>query len=136
MTNNKLRLGIIGMSEGNGHPYSWSAIFNGFDPEVMATCPFPVIPAYLAKQKFPEDQIPDAEVTHIYTQSPEISAHIAAAARIPNAVNEPEEMLGQIDALLLARDDAENHPKFARPFLEAGVPVYIDKPLALTVSAA
>ena len=24
-----LKLGIIGLSEGNGHPYSWSAIFNG-----------------------------------------------------------------------------------------------------------
>ena len=24
---NQIRLGMIGMSEGNGHPYSWSAIF-------------------------------------------------------------------------------------------------------------
>ena len=31
----KLKLGVIGMSEGNGHPYSWSAIFNGFDREEM-----------------------------------------------------------------------------------------------------
>ena len=26
-----LRIGVIGLSEGNGHPYSWSAIINGFD---------------------------------------------------------------------------------------------------------
>ena len=33
-----LRVGILGLSEGNGHPYSWSAIFNGFDK--TKECPF------------------------------------------------------------------------------------------------
>jgi len=28
-----LKLGVIGMSEGNGHPYSWSAIINGQSDE-------------------------------------------------------------------------------------------------------
>ena len=41
-----LRLGIIGISEGNGHPYSWSAIFNGYNHEYAQDCPFPVIPDY------------------------------------------------------------------------------------------
>ena len=26
-----IKIGIIGYSEGNGHPYSYSSIFNGFD---------------------------------------------------------------------------------------------------------
>ena len=40
---NHIRLGIIGMTEGNGHPYSWSAMFNKFDREAMPReCPFPV----------------------------------------------------------------------------------------------
>ena len=43
----KLRLGIMGMSEGNGHPYSWSAIFNGYNSLEMEDCGFPVIPEYL-----------------------------------------------------------------------------------------
>ena len=30
-----LNLGVIGLSEGNGHPYSWSAIFNGYDSVEM-----------------------------------------------------------------------------------------------------
>lgn len=136
MINQKLRLGIIGMSEGNGHPYSWSAICNGYDAEAMATCPFPVIPAYLAKQEWPAAQITGAAVTHVYTQDAETSAHIAAAARIPHVTENPEDMIGHIDALLLARDDAGNHRLFAEPFLQAGLPVYIDKPLAHTVKAA
>ena len=48
-----LKFGVIGMSEGNGHPYSWSAIFNGYDADAMRDCPFPAIPEYLARRRFP-----------------------------------------------------------------------------------
>jgi hypothetical protein len=41
-------------------------------------------------------------------------------------------MLGQVDAVLLARDDAEHHFEMAKPFIEAGIPIFIDKPLALS----
>lgn len=126
-----LRLGIIGLSPGNGHPYSWAAICNGYDPVAMADCGFPVIPAYLAQQSWPSDQLPGVRVTHVWTQDPEESARVASAARIGTVVRRPEDMIGQIDALLLARDDAQNHLRFAAQFLQAGLPVYIDKPVAL-----
>ncbi len=132
----QLRLGILGLSEGNGHPYSWSAIFNGYDREAMAECPFPVIPDYLSRQEFPRDTIPDARVTHIWTQDMAVSRHVAGAALIDTVVERPEDMIGQVDAVLLARDDAENHLTMATPFIEAGLPIYIDKPLALTVDEA
>lgn len=131
-----LKLGVLGISPGNGHPYSWSAIFNGYDPAVMAKCPFPVIPRYLAERRFPEDAIPGARVTHIWTQDRAASEHIAAAALIPTIVSQASDMIGEVDAVLLARDDAENHMVQAAPFLTAGVPVYIDKPLALSRTQA
>lgn len=127
-----LRLGILGMSEGNGHPYSWAAIFNGFDADEMAHCPFPAIPSYLSRQRYPEDFLTAAKVTHVWTQDRAISNHIAAAARIETVVDTPEAMIGQVDAILLARDDAQNHLRFAELFLHAGVPIYIDKPLAIS----
>ena len=131
-----LRLGVIGLSPGNGHPFSWSAICNGYEPGPMASCGFPVIPDYLARQDWPAARLPGVEVTHVWTQDRDLSRHIAAAARIGTVVDTPEEMLGQIDALLLARDDARNHRRFAEPFLRAGLPVYIDKPLALSRAEA
>lgn len=133
---NMIHLGIIGMSEGNGHPYSWAAICNGYDATAMADCPFSSIPLYLAKQRFPEDVIADAEVTHIWTQDRAVSEHIALSCRIAHVVDNVREMIGQVDGILLARDDAENHLTHAAPFLAAGLPVYIDKPFALSVSAA
>jgi hypothetical protein len=133
----KLKIGIIGMSDGNGHPYSWSAIFNGYDKSKMKDCPFPVITEYLSKQSFPEDGLGElACVTHIWTQDKTISNHIAAAAKIEFVVSEKEEMIGQVDVILLARDDAENHYDMALPFIRAGIPIFIDKPLALSVKVA
>ena len=46
-----LRLAMLGMIPGNGHPWSWSAIINGYDPDVMAAkCTYPGIIDYLAEQ--------------------------------------------------------------------------------------
>jgi predicted dehydrogenase len=132
----ELRLGIIGLSEGNGHPYSWSAIFNGYDPEAMRHCPFPAIPAYLSRQSFPQDKIAGAKVTHVWTQKRTLSREIAHASRIDTVVDDYREMIGEVDAVLLARDDAESHQRISAPFLEAGLPVYVDKPLALSVREA
>jgi len=128
----KLKLGIIGMSDGNGHPYSWSAIFNGYNEEEMAKCPFPAIPEYLGRETYPDNFLSHkGEVSHIWTQDYSLSQHIALAANIQNVCLEMKEMIGNVDAILLARDDAENHLKHAKVFLEAGLPIYIDKPFAL-----
>lgn len=131
-----LRLGIIGISEGNGHPYSWGAICNGYDPVAMETCGFPSIPRYLEQHHFPAEAIDGVLVTHVWTQDRARSEHIAQAALIGTVVDHPQDMIGSIDGLLLARDDAENHAAFAMPFLEAGLPIYVDKPLAVSVSTA
>jgi predicted dehydrogenase len=127
-----MRLGIMGMSPGNGHPYSWSAIINGdYDERAMEKCGYAGIPVYLAANKDTLG-IEGARVTHVWTQERSISEHIAAASLIETVVDRPEDMIGNIDALLLARDDPENHVDMARPFIEADVPVFVDKPLAIT----
>lgn len=131
-----IKLGIIGISEGNGHPYSWSAICNGYNAELMADCPFAGIPKYLGEQGWPEAQIKEVSVTHIWTQSKAESEKIAEASLIGKIVERPEEMIGEVDGVLLARDDAENHEQHAKIFLEAGIPIYIDKPLALSKKQA
>ena len=129
-----LKLGVIGMSPGNGHPYSWSAIINGaYNEQVMADCGFAGIPVYLAANRSTLG-IPGAKVTHVWAQEKSIAEHIAAASLIDRVVEKPEAMIGQVDAVLLARDDPENHVAMARPFIQAGVPLFIDKPLASTAA--
>ena len=77
-----LKLGIIGLSEGNGHPYSWSAIVNGdYDSKLMADCGYPVIPAYLGANRDTLG-IEGAKVTHIWTQDKALSQHVSKASKI------------------------------------------------------
>lgn len=95
----ELKIGILGMTEGNGHPYSWSAMLNGFDPVAMKDCPFPVIPEYLSKQPPHTFGIEGAHITHIcctgYADRDE-AEKIAKASNIPNVVEDPLAMIGQI----------------------------------------
>lgn len=129
-----LVLGILGFSEGNGHPYSWAAIFNGYEPETMSQCSFPAIPRYLSARSFPQDAVPGAHVAYVWTQDRSLSEHIAKASRIENVVDDYLDMVGKVDAILLARDDADTHFELASPFIEAGIPVYIDKPIATSIA--
>jgi len=129
----EIRLAMLGMIEGNGHPYSWSAIVNGYNPEEMAKCPFPVIPQYLSEVSLNTMRIPGARVTHVWTDDPADAPKVAAASRIENVVARPEDVIGQVDAVILGTDDGHEHVRRARPFVEAGLPMFVDKPLAINV---
>lgn len=127
---NNIKLAMLGMVDGNGHPYSWSAIFNGFDPKYMKDCPFPVIHVYLSKVPKKDFGIKGAKVTHIWTDDPKDAKHVAKASLITNVVKKPIDVIGEVDAVVIPTDKGWEHVKRARPFIEAGIPVFIDKPMA------
>jgi len=41
----------------------------------------------------------------------------------------PEEMIGMVDAVIVATDVGDEHVERCRPFVEAGIPMFVDKPL-------
>jgi predicted dehydrogenase len=124
-----IRLAMLGMVEGNGHPYSWSAIFNGYDRERMAASPYPNIAEYLGRQPREAFGIPGARVTHICCDKPSDAESVARASLIPNVVRRSEDVIGHVDAVVIATDIGSEHLERTRPFIEAGVPLFIDKPL-------
>jgi predicted dehydrogenase len=126
-----IRLGIIGLNKGNGHPYSMSAIFNGYDEEALQKeCPFSLIKEYLPRHHRNRIFIEDARVTHIWTQDKNISESVARVSKIPNIVDDYTRLVGKVDGIILARDDIWNHYEMAEPFIKAGMPIYVDKLLA------
>lgn len=125
------RVGMIGHSEGNGHPFSFSAIINGYSEAGLREAGWPVIHAYVSRRHPADFGVGDLSVTHAWTQDPGVTRALCRATNIAHAVAHPEDMLGEVDALIIARDDAESHRSLARPFLESGIPVFIDKPLTL-----
>ncbi len=124
-----IRLAMLGMVDGNGHPYSWSAMFNGYDRDAMADCPYATIPEYLGKQPPATLRIPDTQVTHIWTDDPADARHVATCSLIPNVVADATDVIGQVDAVIVATDKGHEHVDRCRPFVEAGLPVFVDKPL-------
>jgi predicted dehydrogenase len=130
----KIRLGIVGINEGNGHPFSFAAIINGFDREGMKNSGWDVIYNYLITRHPSEFGFHNVQVTHAWTQDPEQTEKLTRASRIPNAVADIEDMLDDVDGVIIARDDYETHYPLAKSFLEKGKFVFIDKPLSLDVA--
>lgn len=131
-----IRLGILGFTEGNAHPFSWSAMINGtYDPALMyeyCKTLYPTIPQYLSKQPKETLGIPGVQVTHICFTGYVGKADAEICAKInniPYVVDKPEDMIGHIDAVICATDQGHEHVERCRPFVEAGLPLFIDKPL-------
>jgi predicted dehydrogenase len=125
-----IRLAMLGMVLGNGHPYSWSAILNGrFREDVIRRSPYPMIADYLSAQPPENLGIAGATVTHIWCDRRADAEAVALSSGIPNVVDNSEHVIGDVDAVLIATDIGAEHVERARPFIEAGLPVFIDKPL-------
>jgi len=125
-----IRIAMVGMVEENRHPYSWSAVFNGFDPQAMAECPEPGIIQYLSAEPPENLGIAGARVTHIWCDDPADARQVARTSLVPNIVQGPQDVIGQVDAVIIPTDIGSEHLQRARPFIEAGLPVFVDKPLA------
>ena len=126
-----MKFGIIGMSLGNGHPYSFSAIINGYSKEGFLASDWAVILNYLEKQSPSEIGLENCQVTHVWTQDRSESEKLSIACFIDNICDCYSEMIGSVDAVIIARDDYDHHYEISKVFLEKNIPVFIDKPLTL-----
>lgn len=130
-----LKLGVVGYSEGNGHPFSFSAIVNGFDDDGMAAAGWPVIHSYLRARDPTEFARLNARVVAAYMPDSTMTAKLCAAARIERACASIDDVAAAgVDAVLILRDDAETHAPLALPLLERGLSVFVDKPLTLSLA--
>jgi predicted dehydrogenase len=128
----RIRLAMMGMVEENGHPFSWSAIINGkFDDAIIRAAGYGVIADYLSARPAQELGLADVEITHIWCDRPQDAEAVARSAGIENCVNRPADVIGYVDAVIIPTDKGEEHLERARPFVEAGLPVFIDKPLTI-----
>lgn len=91
----------------------------------------------------PEQWIEGARVVAAYpgtsrvTEPGRVSEYLAnlRAAGV-DFVERPEDLLGKVDAVLVTSNEGAVHRARATPFLEAGLPVYVDKPFTATAADA
>ena len=76
----------------------------------------------------------DARATCIWGQEADRTKEVAEKAHIDRIVATPEDMIGQVDAVMVEDRHGGLHAAHALPFLERGIPVFVDKPLALTLA--
>jgi predicted dehydrogenase len=84
--------------------------------------------AQIAKALNVEKGVPDCEVTHVWGETPEFAAKAAEEGSIPTIVDNYTDMIGAVDGIVVDHRDGADHLPAAHPFVEAGIPVFVDKP--------
>lgn len=83
-----------------------------------------------------EYNFPDYRVTAIYGSDGERTKKFADSGRIESIVEKPEDLIGMVDAVMVVLRHGDLHAEYSIPFLEAGIPTWIDKPFAIDVNDA
>ena len=96
-------------------------------------------PAFLQLiQKNPE-KYSDIEVVGVYSYDGAAADKLVADGLAPRAVRTPGAFLGGADAADCVVNTArhgDNHYEYSLPYLRAGIPMFIDKPFAMTTERA
>ena len=85
----------------------------------------------IAKTLNIEKAVPGVEVTHVWGETAEYAEKAAKDGQIPNIVQNAPDMIGAVDGVAVDHRHAKYHLPAAKPFVEAGVPVFVDKPFCI-----
>lgn len=75
-----------------------------------------------------QKKIKGVRVVALWGETDDFARKAAEAGQVPTIVKRPEEMIGQIDAVMIDHRHAKHHLPAAEPFLAAKLPMFIDKP--------
>ena len=81
-----------------------------------------------------DKKFPGWEVKYVWGEKEEFALQAKTEAGIPNIVQDPAEMMGKIDALIVDHRHGDLHLDAALPFVKAGIPTFIDKPFCYSNS--
>ena len=123
-----LKIGIVG-GTGISHAKVFSGMFNGYDKRL--TSKRKDWPSYNIRIK-------GVCVTHLWDENKKKkdALLLAKICGIENVVQKKEDMIGKVDGVIIADDCTMKHQKKAIPFLKAGLPIFIDKPLSPDIKEA
>lgn len=74
----------------------------------------------------------DAEISAVFGDNAEETAAIADEYNIGFVAKQPQDMTDKVDAVMIMPRDGNKHLKYAFPFIEKGMPVFMDKPFTST----
>ncbi len=83
-----------------------------------------------------EDRHPGHRAVALSGGRTDHNQELAAYGGLDLIVDEPADLIGQVDAAIVCNRDGGLHRQAAEPLLRAGIPVLVDKPLATTIEDA
>jgi len=86
--------------------------------------------AAIARELNVEQTFPDFRVTHVWGETEAFARKAAEEGQIPTIVSSPNDMLGHVDCVMVDHRDGGLHLAAVTPFVNAGVPVFVDKPMS------
>ena len=81
------------------------------------------------------DKYSDVEVVGVYSNEPAASKNLNEKFGV-NILENYTDALGKIDGLIITARHGDLHYEYAKPYLDSGIPMFIDKPLTISPSDA
>lgn len=120
-----VKIGLIGGTS-NMHGYGFSAIINGFEPEI-----------FKAEGWWqPSHRLEIATVTKVWDENISDAKNLADICKIEKVVDSVDDMTTGVDAVIICDDMTFKHQRHAKLFLEKGIPTFVDKPLSPDIAEA
>ena len=110
------------------HAVQFSKMFNGLNEEFKHLDP--------CGGGKPMTTIEGAKVVKVYDKDRKAAENLSKFANVPYVADKVEDMFEGIDAAYIGDDLSLQQYKYAQPFIERGIPTFIDKPFADNVPAA
>ncbi len=78
---------------------------------------------------------PDVEVVGVYSDDAEAANKLNETYGVYVAKSY-DEFVGKVDGIMITARHGDDHYKFAKPYLESGIPMFIDKPITISEKEA
>lgn len=109
------RVGVLGAE--NSHAMAFAQIFNGLNDSIT-------------------DDFSDIRMIGVGGDDPVANRKVFEKCGLGILAEKPEDLLGKVDAIMITARDGQRHAEMAKPFVEAGIPAFIDKPFTRDVEQA
>lgn len=81
-----------------------------------------------------DKKVRGAKVVVVWGETKAFAEETAEAGQIPTIVKKVEDMVGMVDGVMIDHRHGKYHLPAAMPFIDAGIPVFVDKPLCCSLA--
>lgn len=82
-----------------------------------------------------KEEFSDVEVVGVYSDERETAEKLNEKFGVP-VMDGYADAVGKIDGLIITARHGDNHYKYARPYIDSGIPMFIDKPITINEDEA